>query len=76
VGDLLGHYLDADGRVVDHPLNQRVMALAPAKLARLPHVVLASGGVEKAAAIRAALKVTRARTLVTDLRAARRLLEG
>jgi DNA-binding transcriptional regulator LsrR (DeoR family) len=76
VGDLLGHYLDADGRLVDHPLNQRVMALAPAKLARLPHVVLASGGVEKAAAIRAALEVTRARTLVTDLRAARRLVEG
>ncbi|MFM8990314.1 MAG: sugar-binding domain-containing protein, partial [Alphaproteobacteria bacterium] len=71
-----GHYLDADGRLVDHPLNQRVMALAPEKLARLPHVVLASGGVEKAAAIRAALGVTRARTLVTDLRAATRLVEG
>ena len=73
VGDLLGHYLDAAGRVIEHPVNDRVMAMAPADLARLPHVVVASGGIEKAPIIRAALKVTRARTLITDLRTARRL---
>lgn len=75
VGDLLGHYLDAEGRVVAHPLNRCVMAMTPHDLARLPHVVLASGGVEKAPIIRAALQVTRARTLITDLRTARRLDE-
>jgi DNA-binding transcriptional regulator LsrR (DeoR family) len=74
VGDLLGHYLGADGGMVAHPLNRCVMALAPGDLARLPHVVVASGGVEKAAIIRAALKVSRARTLITDLRTAQRLV--
>ncbi|MFZ9757675.1 MAG: sugar-binding domain-containing protein, partial [Burkholderiaceae bacterium] len=68
------HYLDADGRLVDHPLNQRVMALAPAKLAGLPHVVIASGGVEKAAAIRAALK-DRVAAVSVGLVAGRALLD-
>jgi DNA-binding transcriptional regulator LsrR (DeoR family) len=75
VGDLLGHYLDAQGRLVAHPLNRCVMAMAPEALARLPHVAIASGGVEKAGILRAAIAVTRARTLITDLRTARRLGE-
>ncbi len=75
VGDLLGHYLDTQGRLVAHPLNRCVMAMEPDALAKLPHVVIASGGVEKAGILRAAIAVTRARTLITDLRTARRLCE-
>ena len=37
VGDLLGHYLDTQGRLVAHPLNRCVMAMAPEELAKLPN---------------------------------------
>ena len=35
VGDILGTFLDEIGRPVDHPLNQRVMALRPPELKAL-----------------------------------------
>ena len=44
VGDLLGHWLDASGRIIDHPLNRRVVGLQPADLGRFPVPALVSGG--------------------------------
>lgn len=66
VGDLLGVFLDAEGRPVDHPLNQRVMALSPAELKAIPRSILASGGIHKAAIVRAVLSGSYVRSLVTD----------
>lgn len=76
VGDVLCHFVDADGRVVDHPVNRRVVAVGPADLRKLPTLALAAGGRRKAAAIRAALAATDARVLVTDAGAARALLDA
>lgn len=66
VGDLLGTFLDADGRPVDHPLNGRVMALPPAELKAYPISILASGGSEKLPIMRAILRAGYVRRLVTD----------
>ena len=66
VGDLLGTFLDADGRPVDHPLNSRVMALSPAGLQAYPISILASGGGEKLPIVRAILRAGYVRRLVTD----------
>jgi len=66
VGDLLGVFLDAEGRPVDHPLNQRVMALALSDLKAIPNSILASGGIYKAPIIRAVLKAGYVKCLVTD----------
>ncbi len=66
VGDLLGQFIDADGRPVDHALNRRAIAMPLANLAEIPTVVLASGGLNKAAVIGAALKAKLASVLVTD----------
>ncbi len=66
VGDLLCHFVDADGALVDHPLNQRVMAYDPTLLRAIPKVVLASGSVRKVAVLLAAIKLTQAHTLITD----------
>jgi len=74
VGDVLCHFVDAQGRVVDHPVNERVVAVGLADLRRVPKIVLAAGGKRKADAIRAALLATRARVLITDETAARALL--
>lgn len=74
VGDVLCHFVDADGRVVDHPANARVVAVGPGNLRRVPKVAVAAGGRRKAPAIRAALKATKARVLITEENAATALL--
>ena len=74
VGDVLCQFLDRDGRVVDHPVNRRVVAVSLADLQQVPRIVIAAGGERKAPAIRAALRATRARVLLTDEAAARKLL--
>lgn len=66
VGDICSHWINAEGGVIDHPLNRRVIALPPDELRNVPTVILASGGVEKVAVIRAALKQGLADVLVTD----------
>ena len=76
VGDVLGTFLDADGVPVVHALNRRVMALSPADLQRVPTSILASGGLNKAAVIRAILRAGIVRRLVTDEAVAQALVEG
>ncbi len=73
-GDLLGTFLDERGRPVDHPLNRRAVGMPLGDLFRIPHRVLASGGAEKVAAVRACLLGGYANALITDERTAAALL--
>jgi DNA-binding transcriptional regulator LsrR (DeoR family) len=66
VGDILGQFYDADGRVIDHPLNLRAIALPLSELSRIPTVVLASGGQNKIPAIAGALKARLATVIICD----------
>lgn len=66
IGDLLGTFLDEYGRIIDHPLNERVMALPLDGLKAYPTSVLASGGEHKLPVIRAVLNARYVRRLVTD----------
>jgi DNA-binding transcriptional regulator LsrR (DeoR family) len=75
IGDLLGTFLDEYGRPVEHPLNQRVMALKPHELKAYPTSILASGGMPKLAIVRAILNARYVRRLVTDENVAKALLE-
>ncbi len=75
VGDLLGHYLDAEGNVVDCDLNSRVVAAHPADLRNIERVVLASGGQTKVEIINAVLRARYANVLVTDEETAELLCE-
>jgi DNA-binding transcriptional regulator LsrR (DeoR family) len=74
VGDVLCHFLDAEGRAVDHPVSHRVIAVGLDDLRRVPRIVIAAGGRRKVAAISAALKAMDAKVLITDEAAARGLL--
>jgi len=76
IGDLLGTFLDAGGRPVDHPLNRCVMAVAPAELTRVKISILASGGMHKAPVIRAILDAGYVNRLVTDAAVAKALTGG
>ena len=76
VGDALGHYLDRHGEPVDHELNDCVVGMELADLARIDNVILAAGGEHKLAVIRAFLALGHADTLVTDRLTATALLDG
>ena len=76
VGDVLGQFIDVDGRPVDHPVNRRVMAIELADVRRVPRVLVASGGRDKVAALRATLRALPVHTLVTDEHAAAGLVDG
>jgi DNA-binding transcriptional regulator LsrR (DeoR family) len=70
VGDLLGYWIDANGALVDHPINRRVLALPIEDLRAIPSVILATGGPGAEAAVRAALLTCVVDCLVTDERTA------
>lgn len=75
VGDVLCHFVDAEGRIVDHPVNERVLAVHPHDLRATRELVLVSGGWHKLAVIRAALRLLAPSTLITDETVAERLAE-
>ncbi|MEM8786786.1 MAG: sugar-binding transcriptional regulator [Pseudomonadota bacterium] len=75
VGDVLYNFLDAEGRPIDHPVNGRAMAVGLARLRRIRSRVLISGGADKTAILRAAIRALEPSALVTDEQTARRLLE-
>lgn len=75
VGDVLCHFIDELGGVVEHPINKRVMAINPNELRKVPKVIISSGGVRKVQAIRAGILATNAKVLITDEMAAQALLE-
>jgi DNA-binding transcriptional regulator LsrR (DeoR family) len=74
VGDICAHWIDLKGRLVDHPLNRRVVALAPQRLAGIPCVMIASGGAGKVAALHGVMAGGMTDVLVTDEQTAKAIL--
>jgi len=76
VGELLCNVFDHDGRIIDHPLNQRVMSVPMEAVRAAPIRVLAAGGLGKVDAIEGAVKLLEPTALVTDETTARKLTRG
>ena len=76
VGDLLCRFMDAEGRLLDHPLNDRVISVGPDLLRRARRLVLSSGGGDKAVSILAAIRLLKPEVLVTDETVAEALVDG
>ena len=76
VGDLCGYYMNADGQLIDHPLNRRVIGLSPDALRKIKTVILAGGGPDKVTVMRAALRMGTLSAMVTDERTAEAILAG
>ncbi len=74
IGDIMGRFLDAEGKPVAHPINARALAMPLDALARVPWVVVAAGGLNKAAVITAALRAGHAGVLVSDAHTAAAVL--
>lgn len=75
VCDTMFNFIDAEGRSVDHPINNHAMAIDLDTLKKAKHIVLASGGAHRATAIRATIKRIGCNTLITDEAAARALMD-
>lgn len=75
VGDVLGTVIDAEGRAIDHPINERVIGIGLDDLHGVENVILAAGGAHKLAVNRALLRRGVVNTFVTDEATARALLE-
>ena len=74
VADVLSNFVAADGGTVAHELNRRVMSVELETVAKAGHVLIASGGIHRVEAIRAAIRRIGCNTLITDEGAARGLL--
>lgn len=75
VGDVIGHFIDGDGQLVEHELNRRTVAVRLDDLRAIDTVILVSGGAPKFAVTRAALRGGYTNVLVTDEMTALRLCE-
>jgi DNA-binding transcriptional regulator LsrR (DeoR family) len=75
VGDICLRFFDADGAPVVTPLDERVIAIELADLARVDRVVGIAGGRRKLPAIRGALRGRRINVLITDRGSAERLVK-
>jgi DNA-binding transcriptional regulator LsrR (DeoR family) len=74
VGDICLRFFDEAGRPLKSELNERVISIELDQLARARRVVGVAGGRRKTAAIRGALAGRLVNVLITDLKAAERLL--
>ncbi|MBB3458482.1 DNA-binding transcriptional regulator LsrR (DeoR family) [Rhizobium sp. BK313] len=74
VGEILGHFFDADGRILQTTLTARTLS-ASLPRSKTERLVALAGGVAKAEAIRAVLKSRCLYGLITDERTAQALLE-
>jgi DNA-binding transcriptional regulator LsrR (DeoR family) len=66
VGDVLGNYVDIDGRVIPSPHRDRLIALSMEQLRRIATVVAVVSEVEKPFAIRGMLRAGVVDVLVVD----------
>jgi DNA-binding transcriptional regulator LsrR (DeoR family) len=66
VGDIVGQFLDAQGQPVAHALNQRAISPRLDVLAKIPTVIVASGGLNKAPILAAVLRARLVNVLVCD----------
>ena len=66
VGDILYNFVDQDGNIVNHPVNQRSISMPLDRLSRVEQRMLLSGGREKIDILKAALRSLRPHTFITD----------
>lgn len=74
VGHICGYSYDAQGKLMDIPINQRIIGIAFEDLLAVPERVGVACGLEKAEAIRSALLGGQITSLITDELVANRIL--
>ncbi len=75
VGDLLYRFFDANGQLIDHPVNTRVMSMPVDRLRSVPKRVIASGGLDKVDCLLGAIKLVDCNVLITSEHTAQELIK-
>ncbi|RKX96841.1 MAG: sugar-binding transcriptional regulator [Spirochaetes bacterium] len=75
VGDICLRYFDGQGRIIKHPINDRVIGIETDGIRNIPRVVAVAGGPEKTQAVRGALNSGLIDVLITDYKTGKNLLE-
>ena len=75
VGYILGRVFDKEGRLLDHPLNQRIVGLEPEALRNIPRAIGVVSGVERSRAAEAALSGKYFNILITDRGCAEQIMK-
>lgn len=65
-GDILYNFINADGEIVDHPVNDRVISVDLDRLKRAKDIVLISGGEEKVEALLGTIRRLEPTVFITD----------
>ena len=74
VGDVIGRYVDSEGRQIDHPLNHQVMSPELEDFRKIQTRIVASGGQHKHAIMRAVVAAGHVNVVITDADCAAHLL--
>jgi deoxyribonucleoside regulator len=74
IGDMLYNFFGADGKLVDHPINRRVMSMPVDRLKQVRKRVMISGGNDKVEALLGGIRLVDANVLITNEDTARQLL--
>lgn len=75
VGDILGQYFDAAGKIIDLPIHSRRIGIELEELGNIPKVIGVAGGRDKTHAILGALRGNYLDVLVTDESVATQILK-
>ncbi|MBQ8619177.1 MAG: sugar-binding transcriptional regulator [Clostridia bacterium] len=75
VGDILGHFIDKDGKLIPTPIEERLIATPLDRLREMHNVIGLASGPEKIEAIRAVLRGGYLDILITDEATANLLLK-
>ena len=74
VGDMLFNFFDRNGKLLDHPVNRRVMSIPIGQLRNVPERVIASGGNDKVECLLGAMKLIDCNVLITTEQTAREMI--
>lgn len=74
VGNVCDHYIDRQGQIVDHSINERTISVPLDVVSQAPVRVLAGGGTYKVDILRAVLESRLCNVLITEEDAARALV--
>jgi lsr operon transcriptional repressor len=76
VGDVLSHFIDKDGTLVNTDVEKRLLSTSLDTLRELDNVIGVAAGPSKVSAIRAVLRGKYLETLITDEETALQLIDG
>ena len=75
VGDIFSHFFDIDGNITSPEIDKRIITISTENLLKIPYLIGIAGGEAKAEAILGALRGKYINILITDSKAAAKILK-